>query len=71
MDCSKTENGWFQVKGFLNGQWETDIPVTMCTGSGADSIPDKSNTTGNHWARCGMLNVYHYSKAQCEIVPIP
>lgn len=70
IDCSKTENGWFQIKGFINGQWETNIPVTTCTGSDSVGIPANMDT-GNHWAKCGMLNIYHYSKAECEIEPIP
>ena len=47
MDCSKTVNGWFELKAFIkNGQgWEADV--------------NQSNTpysSGNHFAQCGKVN---------------
>jgi alpha-amylase len=68
MDCSKTENGWFEIKAVVNGQWEGNIRSGACTGSGAGSTPRQTN---NHWARCGMLNIYHFNSASCEIKNIP
>ena len=59
MDCSKTEGGWFEFKGYLmnagNG-WENDIMQEQaCTGSAAEgSVPYPSI---NHFGRCGYVNV--------------
>ncbi|XP_052766593.1 alpha-amylase-like [Mya arenaria] len=65
MDCSRTDGGWFEIKAVVNGQWEGNIPTpSTCSGSGAGSPPA---TTSNHWARCGMLNVYHFGSGTCEI----
>lgn len=32
MDCSHTNDGYFEVKGYLNGQWERDISQNRCNG---------------------------------------
>ncbi|KAH3853812.1 alpha-amylase A-like [Dreissena polymorpha] len=64
MDCSRTQGGWFEFKAVLNGQWEHDIYSDACTGSGAGSTPAQ---TQNHWAKCGMLNIYHFGANTCEI----
>ena len=34
MNCDQTEQGWFEVKAFVqNGEgWETDISQTSCSG---------------------------------------
>jgi len=66
MDCSKTDNGWFEFKAVVNGDWEGDIPSATCTGS--ETPPSKS---ANHWAKCGMMSVYHFDAGECEIDPIP
>nr|APU94147.1 alpha-amylase [Sinonovacula constricta] len=69
MDCSRTDNGWFEIKAVVNGQWEGDIPSpATCTGTGSGAVPA---TSSNHWARCGMMNVFHFSSNTCEINPIP
>lgn len=68
MDCSKTSDGWFELKAIVNGDWEGNVPSGTCTGSGAGAVPAQ---TGNHWARCGMFNVFHYDRATCAIMPIP
>ena len=65
MDCGKTENGLFEIKAVVNGQWEGDIDqVQPCTGIGAVPPPYKS---GNHFARCGYFNVFHFGGKACEI----
>ncbi|XP_052276417.1 alpha-amylase-like isoform X2 [Dreissena polymorpha] len=68
MDCSRTQNGWFEFKAFINGQWEHNIKSDACIGSGAGTPP---GSTPNHWAKCGMFNIYHYEKNSCEIKNIP
>jgi len=49
MDCSKTVNGWFELKSFIsNGPgWEGDV-----------NQPGKPYASGNHFAQCGKLNVF-------------
>jgi alpha-amylase len=55
MDCAKTGNGWFEVKSFIsNGPgWESDV-----------SQPGAPWSSGNHFARCGYLNVFERGNAQ-------
>lgn len=50
MDCSKTANGWFELKSFIsNGPgWEADI-----------SQPNTPYTSKNHFAQCGKINVFN------------
>lgn len=49
MDCSRTVNGWFELKSFIsNGPgWEPDVQQ-----SGAPYA------SGNHFAQCGKLNTF-------------
>lgn len=49
MDCSKTMNGWFELKSYIsNGPgWEPDVAQT--------GTPYAS---GNHFAQCGKVNVF-------------
>ncbi|XP_038066973.1 LOW QUALITY PROTEIN: uncharacterized protein LOC119736999 [Patiria miniata] len=67
IDCSKTDSGWFELKGFLmNGQgWETDVSQDeTCQGSAGGSKPFTSN---NHFARCGFVNVFKFEENECAI----
>ena len=68
MDCSRTDNGWFEFKAVVNGQWEGNIHQSGCSGSGGTGARSGSN---NHEARCGMMNVFHFGRNSCEIKPIP
>ncbi|KAK6172969.1 hypothetical protein SNE40_016515 [Patella caerulea] len=68
MDCDQTENGWFEMKGFLSSNWENDIGHQKCTGDGAAGPELISN---NHYARCGYLNVFHWNQHECLIEKIP
>jgi alpha-amylase len=63
MDCSKTDNGWFEFKGYLDG-WEGNIAQGQCTGPGAGSPPYTSN---NHFGRCGYVNVFRWGENNCQI----
>ena len=49
MDCSKTANSWFELKSYIsNGPgWENHI-----------SQSNTPYTSGNHFAKCGSLNVF-------------
>jgi alpha-amylase len=54
MDCSKTANGWFELKAFIsNGPgWENNL-----------SQPDTPYQSGNHFAQCGKLNVFRHNQS--------
>ncbi len=58
MDCSKTVNGWFELKAFVkNGQgWESDIQQA--------NTPYPSN---NHFAQCGKVNRFSFNSNSVEI----
>ncbi len=63
MDCSKTVNGWFELKSFIsNGPgWEGDVSQS--------GTPYQS---GNHFARCGQLNVFQRGVSEpVTIEPLP
>jgi pullulanase len=55
MDCSKTANGWFELKSFVSKgpEWEHDV-----------SQPGTPYKSGNHFAQCGKLNVFRRNKSQ-------
>ncbi len=62
MDCSQTEGGWFEVKSYIsNGPgWEVDVLQ--------DDAPYLS---GNHFARCGHINVFRRGDNGFQVLPIP
>uniref|UniRef100_A0A914W7E2 Alpha-amylase n=1 Tax=Plectus sambesii TaxID=2011161 RepID=A0A914W7E2_9BILA len=66
MDCSKTVNGWFELKGYQSpdGGWESDVNQAACTGTGGGTKPFNSN---NHVARCGYVNVFIWGDGSCRI----
>ncbi|XP_033636904.1 alpha-amylase-like [Asterias rubens] len=69
VDCSKTEGGWFEMKGFLTNAgssgWENDVSQEEnCAGSAGGSRPHSSN---NHFARCGFVNVFRFGQNECII----
>lgn len=66
MDCSKTENSWFEVKGFTTGGvgWENDIAQGACTGNVGGTSPYSTN---NHVGRCGYQNVFEWGIGTCII----
>ncbi|KHJ99108.1 alpha amylase, catalytic domain protein [Oesophagostomum dentatum] len=69
MDCSKTDDGWFEFKGFLMPKigWEPDTRHGACAGSLGGSVPFKSN---NHVAKCGAVNVFSWGSNLCVIEAI-
>ncbi|XP_033100290.1 alpha-amylase 4N-like [Anneissia japonica] len=66
MNCDKTDNGWFELKAYLsNGDgWESDRDQSSCSGSVGGSKP---YSTGNHFARCGYINVFKFNDNSCII----
>lgn len=62
VDCSKTVNGWFELKSFISGGpgWEPNI-----TQVGAPY------SSGNHFARCGQLNRFQRGNNSVLTMPIP
>jgi len=58
MDCSKTVNGWFELKAYVkNGQgWESDVVQT--------GTPYASS---NHMAQCGKRNRFIFGQSSAEI----
>ncbi|GGX41509.1 family 14 glycosylhydrolase [Saccharospirillum salsuginis] len=59
MDCSKTVNGWFELKSYIsNGPgWEGDISQS--------GTPYASN---NHFAQCGKINVFQRDNSAVQIL---
>ncbi|KAK8405762.1 hypothetical protein O3P69_001926 [Scylla paramamosain] len=71
MDCSQTEDGWFEVKAFLtNGNgWEGNInQINGCSGTAGGRAPYSSQ---NHFARCGYINVFVFDSSSCTIDAFP
>jgi hypothetical protein len=62
MDCSQTVNGWFELKSYIsNGPgWENDITQ--------ETAPYAS---GNHFARCGQINVFKRNDKTFQTLPFP
>ena len=58
MDCSKTVNGWFELKAYVqNGQgWEGNISQA--------NTPYPSN---NHFAQCGKINTFDFGQSSYEV----
>ncbi|CAH1799689.1 unnamed protein product [Owenia fusiformis] len=68
MDCSETEDGWFELKGYItnsDNNWEGNIEqVDSCEGAASGSRP---YSMGNHMARCGYINVFRWNDNGCRI----
>lgn len=65
MDCSQTENGWFEFKGYVtNRGWESDVIQVTCTGSVGGTNPYSGP---NHFGRCGYQNVFSFGANNCQI----
>ncbi|MEM5496376.1 alpha-amylase family protein [Paraglaciecola mesophila] len=60
MDCSKTVNGWFELKAYVkNGQgFESDVQQT--------GTPYPSS---NHFAQCGKINQFDFNSSTAYIEP--
>jgi len=66
MDCSKTSNGWFELKGFESpgAGWEGDVNQAACSGTAGGTKPFSSN---NHVGRCGFTNVFIWGDNSCRV----
>ncbi|CAB3396780.1 unnamed protein product [Caenorhabditis bovis] len=66
MDCGRSENGWFEVKGYLTPTtgWESDVKQSKCSGSIGGSPPFSSI---NHVAKCGAINVFNWNSGDYSI----
>ncbi|PIO75701.1 hypothetical protein TELCIR_02238 [Teladorsagia circumcincta] len=66
MDCTQTQDGWFEFKGFFapSSVWEPDIQQKRCTGEIGGEAPFRSR---NHIARCGAVNVFIWGQGDCII----
>uniref|UniRef100_A0A0K0DEY8 Aamy_C domain-containing protein n=1 Tax=Angiostrongylus cantonensis TaxID=6313 RepID=A0A0K0DEY8_ANGCA len=66
VDCSKTDQGWFELKGYAvpNVGWEQDINQQGCSGDIGGAAPFRSV---NHIAKCGAVNVFTWDAGDCII----
>ncbi|XP_064597807.1 pancreatic alpha-amylase-like [Liolophura sinensis] len=72
MDCSKTENGWFEVKAVIasrNGTevtWESNLVHSSANpaGSARETLPGCS---ANHIVKCGKINVLKFGRPDIKI----
>ncbi|KHJ95618.1 hypothetical protein OESDEN_04434 [Oesophagostomum dentatum] len=73
MDCSRTENGWFELKASSEGfskpwpGWENDVRQGACNGAIGGYAPFQSI---NHIAKCGAVNVFYWGSGGCTIDPV-
>ncbi len=59
MDCSRTVNGWFELKSFIsNGPgWEANV-----------TQPGAPYVSGNHFAQCGKLNTFRRGQSNPVVI---
>lgn len=74
LDCTRTENSWFEVKGWLEFAgaytgWELDVAQQReCSGDVGGQPPFPSI---DHVARCGYINVFTWNEGGCIISSFP
>eukprot|EP00095_Tigriopus_kingsejongensis_P004644 maker-scaffold29_size597861-snap-gene-1.15 protein:Tk04644 transcript:maker-scaffold29_size597861-snap-gene-1.15-mRNA-1 annotation:"alpha-amylase 1" len=71
MDCSQTEDGWFEfntVYTIGGEEGEPAIAQEACTGDVGGTAPYPSDF---HVARCGYVNVFSYGDDGCQIDDLP
>ena len=70
MDCSETENGWFEFTALYSHggeQGEPDLSQGVCQG---DSQETEHSST-KHVAKCGEMNIYIFGESACELRNMP
>ena len=72
MDCTQTQNGWFEFSTIysIGGEdGEPAIEQDVCSGEigGSSAI----SSSKNHMAHCGYMNIFSYGKNTCQINNIP
>ena len=62
-----TNDEWFEVQGYIKGGSgpEQSIAQNVCGGSAGGSAPFSSL---HHLAKCGYINVFHWSEGRCAIL---
>jgi alpha-amylase len=64
MDCSRTNKGWFELKGYMD-DWEPNVSQQqVCSGDVSAATPYQSQ---NHLAKCGHLNVFKWGVGDCRV----
>ncbi|CAH1276939.1 AMY2B [Branchiostoma lanceolatum] len=69
MDCTRTENGWFEVKALLgygcDRRWEgVLLEQGTCGGTARGNKPYSSDS---HFAQCGKVNAFEFDNSTCII----
>jgi len=65
MNCSATEQGWFEIRAIVGNVLEPDIVQSaLCSGSAGGATP---YTSSFHMGRCGYLNLFYFGSSSCEI----
>nr|XP_006819823.1 PREDICTED: alpha-amylase-like [Saccoglossus kowalevskii] len=65
MDCTNTDDEWFELKGY-GGDWERNVNQwAMREGDAGGQRP--SYNSGNHFGRCGYINVFTHNEDGCRI----
>lgn len=61
MDCSRTLDGWFELKAYVAGGqgWEPDV-----------AQPGAPYRSANHFARCGGLSVFRFGEDEADLRPL-
>lgn len=54
MDCSLTADGYFELKGYMSGQWESDISQNRCAGQ-LNKPTARLAQSSNHVARFARI----------------
>ena len=70
MDCDQTEDGWFELQGYMsllseNDGYETEIAQMGCVGDVSGGAPYVSSY---HMAQCGYINVFEFNQEECQTV---
>jgi len=70
MDCSVTEDDWFELRAYVtnpdgSGAWERDVTqAAECNGGIGGYRPYASP---NHLARCGFINSFVFERGSCSV----
>lgn len=76
MNCSQTDNGWFEFKAYLtkDGQtpvhngWEKNFLKKPCQGkNGPMEFENEDKIANNHVGRCGEFTLVHFEDSTCMI----
>ena len=79
MDCSRTENSWFQYQALVLSQTDSKVfretfapPNKYGCGGTAPSIgPAPFSSANTHTARCGVINRHNWNMDTCQMDAVP